>query len=175
MRISVALFSPLNQIIRIVVKQIAHWYITLKVQNNMKNVSECGIGHEQLMKDLPSILFFIRALSAREQAKLRRSYRQLLEYIVECRGPFGLWIEYLLSIFMYIYLHLGDDLWWTILHCYPLLLSECLLLFHSAHGNLRERFTFSKDLLNSAVRILKSFRSLVKCTEWDGNWPEEGL
>ena len=76
----------------------------------MKNVSECRIGREQLMKDLPSILFVNRALSAREQAELRRSYWQILEYIVECRGPFGLWIEYLLSIFMYIYLHLGDDL-----------------------------------------------------------------
>ena len=117
MRILVVFFLPLNQIIRIVVKQIAHWYITLKAQNNMKNVSECRIGREQVMKDLPSILFFNRALSAREQTKLRRSYWQILEYIVECRGPFELWIGYLLSIFMYIYLHLGDDLWWTFLHC----------------------------------------------------------
>ena len=62
------------------------------------------------MKELPSISFFNQALSVREQAKLRRNYRQILEYIVECRGSFGLWIENLLSIFMYIYLHLGDDL-----------------------------------------------------------------
>ena len=62
------------------------------------------------MKELPSISFFNQALSVREQAKLRRNYRQILEYIVECRGSFGLWIENLLSTFMYIYLHLGDDL-----------------------------------------------------------------
>lgn len=62
------------------------------------------------MEELPSISFFNQALSVREQAKLRRNYRQILEYIVECRGSFGLWIENLLSIFMYIYPHLGDDL-----------------------------------------------------------------
>ena len=45
------------------------------------------------MKELPSISFFNQALSVREQAKLRRNYRQILEYIVECRGSFGLWIE----------------------------------------------------------------------------------
>jgi len=43
------------------------------------------------MKELSSISFFNQALSVREQAKLRQNYRQILEYIVECRVSRFVW------------------------------------------------------------------------------------